>query len=372
MSGLYLHIPFCRKRCTYCDFHFSTTFENYRSDLISALIRELILRSSESKGPLQTIYFGGGTPSILTESELCLIFETIGQNYIVAPDAEISFEANPEDINLENLASWKATGINRLSVGLQTFSDADLQWMNRAHQVIDGLKGIQLAQRLGFDNISVDLIYGLPGQSLDAWEASLAAVFELRVQHLSAYCLTIEPRTTLNHLVRKKKLQPADEVLQSEQFLTLIAKAKAFGFEQYEISNFSLPGFHSKHNSSYWKFHDYIGIGPSAHSFDGSKRRWNVRNNTIYTKNVGKNETWFESEYLSDNEYRNEQILLGLRTIWGLDIRTLKSEFTTKEKAQIEEFALLGWLFCGQDQFLLKQEGKLHADGIAAALFRLD
>ena len=372
MSGLYLHIPFCRKRCTYCDFHFSTTFENYRSDLISALIRELILRSSESKGPLQTIYFGGGTPSILTESELCLIFETIGQNYIVAPDAEISFEANPEDINLENLASWKATGINRLSVGLQTFSDADLQWMNRAHLVSDGVKGIKLAQKLGFDNISVDLIYGLPGQSLDAWEASLAAVFELRVQHLSAYCLTIEPRTILNHLVSKKKLQPADEVLQSEQFLTLIAKAKAFGFEQYEISNFSLPGFYSKHNSSYWKFHDYIGIGPSAHSFDGTQRRWNVRNNTIYTKNVGKNETWFESEYLSDNEYRNEQILLGLRTIWGLDIRTLKSEFTTKEKAQIEEFALLGWLCSAQDQIILTQEGKLHADGIAAALFRLD
>ncbi len=372
MSGLYLHIPFCRKRCTYCDFHFSTTFENYRSSLIAALVRELILRSPESISPLQTIYFGGGTPSILTIEELGLIFEAIHYHYQVTSDCEISFEANPEDINPENLAAWKALGMNRLSIGLQTFSNEDLLWMNRAHQVKDGLEGIKLAQNLGFDNISVDLIYGLPGQSLAAWEASLAAVFKLRVQHLSAYCLTIEPKTALNHLVRKKKLQPADEVLQSAQFLSLLDKSKTFGFEQYEISNFSLQGFHSKHNSSYWKFEPYIGIGPSAHSFDGKKRRWNVRNNTIYIKNVGKNESWFESEFLSENEYRNEQILLGLRTIWGLDVRTLKSTFTTKEKAQIKEFALLGWLSWEKDQIALTQEGKLHADGIAAALFRLD
>ena len=372
MSGLYLHIPFCRKRCTYCDFHFSTTFENYRSSLIAALVRELILRSPESISPLQTIYFGGGTPSILTIEELGLIFEAIHYHYQVTSDCEISFEANPEDIDPENLAAWKALGMNRLSIGLQTFSNEDLLWMNRAHQVKDGLEGIKLAQNLGFDNISVDLIYGLPGQSLAAWEASLAAVFKLRVQHLSAYCLTIEPKTALNHLVRKKKLQPADEVLQSAQFLSLLDKSKTFGFEQYEISNFSIQGFHSKHNSSYWKFEPYIGIGPSAHSFDGKKRRWNVRNNTIYIKNVGKNESWFESEFLSENEYRNEQILLGLRTIWGLDVRTLKSTFTTKEKAQIKEFALLGWLSWEQDQIALTQEGKLHADGIAAALFRLD
>jgi oxygen-independent coproporphyrinogen-3 oxidase len=372
MSGLYLHIPFCRKRCTYCDFHFSTTFENYRSDLISALIRELILRSSESKGPLQTIYFGGGTPSILTAPELRLIFETIHQQFLVAPAVEISFEANPEDITVENLTLWKSVGINRLSIGLQTFSDADLQWMNRAHLVSDGLNGIKLAQQLGFDNISVDLIYGLPGQSLTAWQASLDAVFKLGVQHLSAYCLTIEPKTALNHLVRKKKLQPADEVLQSEQFLELLTKAKSFGFEQYEISNFSLPGLHSKHNSSYWKFLPYIGIGPSAHSFDGKQRRWNVRNNAAYTKSVGKNDTWFECEILSENECRNEQILLGLRTIWGLDLNTLKEEFTPKENAQIKEFARFNWLTLADHKMILTEEGKLHADGIATALFRLD
>jgi oxygen-independent coproporphyrinogen-3 oxidase len=336
------------------------------------LVQELVLRSTTSKSVIQTIYFGGGTPSILTESELRLLFTTIKQHYIVAPDAEISFEANPEDINPESLTTWKSLGINRLSIGLQTFSDADLQWMNRAHLVNDGLEGIKLAQQLGFDNISVDLIYGLPGQSLAAWQASLDAVFKLGVQHLSAYCLTVEPKTALNHLVRKKKLQPADEVLQSEQFLALLTKAKTFCFEQYEISNFSLPGLHSKHNSSYWKFLPYIGIGPSAHSFDGSERRWNVRNNTIYTKCVGKNEQWYETEVLSANAYRNEQILLGLRTVWGLDLTALKEAFNRKENAQIEEFARLNWLTVADQKMILTEEGKLHADGISAALFRLD
>lgn len=372
MSGLYLHIPFCRKRCTYCDFHFSTTFENYRNSLITALLQELVLRRLESKGAIQTIYFGGGTPSILTHAELSLIFEAIRQQYVVASDCEITFEANPEDINEQNLKFWMSVGINRLSIGLQTFSDSDLNWMNRAHNVSDGLDGIRLAQQVGFNNISVDLIYGLPDQSLAAWEASLAAVFKLGVQHLSAYCLTIEPKTTLNHLVSKKKLQPANEVLQSEQFLTLLAKAAQHGFLQYEISNFSLLGFHSKHNSSYWKFLPYIGVGPSAHSFDGTQRRWNVRNNTAYMKGVGKNERWYESEVLSANAYRNEQILLGLRTAWGLDLGSLKAAFTSKESAQIEEFARLNWLYYQNNQILLTQEGKLHADGIAAALFRLD
>ena len=214
MGGLYLHIPFCRKRCTYCDFHFSTTFENYRPDLIAALVLELSLRSAESKGAIQTIYFGGGTPSILSKKELVQIFSAIHTNYTIAQDCEVSFEVNPEDITPENLKCWKEVGINRLSIGLQTFSDTDLHWMNRAHQVQQSLDGIKLAQEAGFDNISVDLIYGLPDQTLTDWEKSLEAVFKLGVQHLSAYCLTIEPKTVLNHLVRIKKLQAADEVLQ--------------------------------------------------------------------------------------------------------------------------------------------------------------
>ncbi len=372
MSGLYLHIPFCRKRCTYCDFHFSTTFENYRTHLIEAIAKELALRAHELNLPINTIYFGGGTPSILNFSELELILTAIHKNYRLAPDCEISFEVNPEDINEANLLYWKKIGINRLSIGIQTFSDEDLLWMNRAHHVNDGLAGIRLAQQCGFDNISVDLIYGLPGQSLAAWDASLAEVFKLGVKHLSAYCLTIEPKTALNHLVRQKKLQPADEVLQSEQFLWLVQKARAAGFEQYEISNFALAGFHSRHNSSYWKFQPYLGIGPSAHSFDGHSRRWNVRNNTLYANQVGKNDKWFETEQLSANERRNEQILLGLRTVWGLDLSALVSAWTQKESAQIAEFARLNWLTISRDYIVLTEEGKLHADGIAAALFRVD
>lgn len=372
MGGLYLHIPFCRKRCTYCDFHFSTTFDAYRTALLEALRLELELRAAELQGPVQTIYFGGGTPSLLNPAELAEIFAVLHANYILDGHAEITLEANPEDINETNLMAWRQLGINRLSIGIQTLSDQTLTWMNRAHGVQEALLAVKLAQNLGFNNISVDLIYGLPDLDLNQWEQTIEKVLNLEVQHLSAYCLTVEPKTALNHLVRKKKLQPADETQQSEQFLRLLALASQKGFEQYEISNFSLPGFHSRHNSSYWAFKPYIGIGPSAHSFDGQARRWNIRNNTAYLKGVGKNQNWFDVERLSANERRNEQILLGLRTKWGLDTTSLTSGWTQKENAQIEEFARLGWLKLDQQKIILTDSGKLHADGIAAELFRLD
>ncbi len=372
MSGLYLHIPFCRKRCTYCDFHFSTTFENYRTDLIAALGQELYFRKNESQSALRSIYFGGGTPSLLHEKELQSIFKEIHQHYELTKDCEITLEANPEDINEANLMAWSLVGINRLSIGLQTLSDGDLQWMNRAHSVQDGIRAIALAQRFGFENISVDLIYGLPGLSLDFWKHTLKSVLELGIQHLSAYCLTVEPKTALNYMVRTKKLQPANEVLQSDQFMELVNQAQMHGFEHYEISNFSLPGLHSKHNSSYWQFLPYIGVGPSAHSFDGKMRRWNIRNNTQYIRGVGKNDKWFDCEILTPNELRNEQILLGLRTKWGLDLNRFSTHWTKKESAQILQFARLNWIKVQGSTLLLTDLGKLHADGIAAALFRLD
>jgi len=372
MNGLYLHIPYCRKRCTYCDFHFSTTFESYRVQLQNALIQELEIRSQSHQIPLQTIYFGGGTPSILHRAELEQLFATIRKHYVVFDDCEITFEVNPEDINEQHLKLWKDVGINRLSIGLQTFSNENLSWMNRAHNVQQGLTGVTLAQQMGFDNISIDLIYGLPDQSLTDWSAALDQVFKLNIQHLSAYCLTIEPKTALQHLVRKKALQPANEQLQSDQFLTLLEYAKQEGFVHYEISNFSKPGFHSKHNSAYWRFEPYIGIGPSAHSFNGQARRWNVANNSAYIKGVGQNEDWYQTEILTANERRNEQILLGLRTIWGLDLSKFEANWTQKESAQIEEFARLNWLLINEKRMVLTEEGKLHADGIAAALFRVD
>ncbi len=372
MSGIYLHIPFCRKRCTYCDFHFSTTFESYRADLLAAMLQELELRKDELKEPVQTIYFGGGTPSLLSPTELASIFKCIHAHYQVATAAEITLEANPEDINQDQLEAWKQLGINRLSIGIQTLSSETLNWMNRAHGVQEGLAAIQLAQKVGFSNISIDLIYGLPDLDLATWQETLQKVFGLGIQHLSAYCLTVEPKTALNHLVQKKKLQPADEVLQNEQFLELIKLAKSAGFEQYEISNFALPGYHSKHNSSYWAFKPYLGIGPSAHSFDGQKRRWNIRNNTHYTRGVGKNERWYEWENLTAHERRNEQILLGLRTKWGLHTQALETPWTQKENAQILQFARFGWLTFENQHLILTDKGKLHADGIAAELFRVD
>lgn len=372
MSGLYLHIPYCRKRCTYCDFHFSTTFDSYRAQLQSALVRELEIRAQSHQMLIQTIYFGGGTPSLLNEAELAQLFKTIRRHYIVADACEITFEVNPEDINEQQLTMWKAVGINRLSIGLQTFSNENLSWMNRAHNVQDGLHGVALAQKMGFDNISVDLIYGLPQQSLTDWSAALAQVFNLNIQHLSAYCLTVEPKTALQHLVQKKQLQPADENLQSEQFLALLDFAKKAGFVHYEISNFAKPGFHSQHNSAYWRFEPYIGIGPSAHSFNGQARRWNIANNSAYIKGVGHNEDWYQTETLTAKERRNEQILLGLRTIWGLDLSKFEANWTQKESAQIEEFARLNWLLINKESMVLTEIGKLHADGIAAALFRVD
>jgi oxygen-independent coproporphyrinogen-3 oxidase len=372
MSGLYLHIPFCRKRCTYCDFHFSTTFEAYRTALLEALATELTLRKAELKSMVQTIYFGGGTPSLLTPAELKTLLETIQKHYDLGSNLEITLEANPEDINEENLLTWKQLGINRLSIGVQTLSSDTLTWMNRAHAVQESIAAVELAQQIGFSNISIDLIYGLPNLDLATWKNTLQAIFQLGIQHLSAYCLTVEPKTALNHLVQKKKLQPADEVLQNEQFLALLELAQSAGFEQYEISNFALPNFHSRHNSSYWAFQPYLGVGPSAHSFDGKARRWNIRNNTNYTKSVGKNELWYELEALNANERRNEQILLGLRTKWGLDQNLLEDNWTQKESAQIKEFTRLGWMIEDQHFLKLTDLGKLHADGIAADLFRVD
>ncbi|MEN9699265.1 MAG: radical family heme chaperone HemW [Bacteroidota bacterium] len=372
MGGLYVHIPFCRKRCTYCDFHFSTTFENYRSALIGALCLELKNRASESTGPLQTLYFGGGTPSLLRAPEWQQLFDQLHQSYLLEATSEITIEANPEDLNLENLMLWRSLGINRLSIGIQSFENENLKWMNRAHAATDAVLGVKRAQECGFSNISVDLIYGLPGQQLSHWKQELETLRKLQVQHLSAYCLTVEPKTALNYLVRRKKLQAADELIQTAHYQYLLEWAEANGFEHYEISNFSTPGHQSKHNRSYWQFKPYIGIGPSAHSFDGKSRRWNVRNNTHYIRSVGKTNDWFERELLTKNERWNEQLLVGLRTKWGVMLSDLEGPFTAAEQATIEAYSKQDLLVKTPTQLFLTERGKWQADGIAAALFRVD
>ena len=319
---------------------------------------------------LSSIYFGGGTPSLLTEAELNQILDTIQGRFTLADSYEITLEANPDDIDLERLHFWKKAGINRLSIGLQSFKESDLQWMNRAHSVNEALQCVSLARKSGITNISVDLIYGLPHLSMEEWKQHIETVLAMDVQHISAYCLTIEEKTALHHLVESKKIVPAGEDDQSEQFIYLIDRLKAAGFNHYEISNFGLPGFEAVHNSSYWKGAQYLGVGPSAHSFDGKSRQWNVANNTLYIKNLASG-TYFELEELSPKDRWNELLLIGLRTSYGVNLEQLfailepSKDFVEK----VSEFKQNEWLFEENGTLLLTSEGRLKADFIASELF---
>lgn len=375
MAGIYVHIPFCKKRCSYCDFHFSTTFSSYREKLISAICVELTLRKDELKDePIKTIYFGGGTPSLLTMEELSQIMEFIQANYDMSRLSEITFEVNPEDASTENLLAWKKLGINRLSIGLQSFQESDLRWMNRAHTIDQGIEAVRRAQKLGFSNISIDLIYGLPGLSNEQWMEHLDRAISLKVQHISSYCLTIEPKTVLKHQVDKGKLVNPSEEQQSEQFEILVRTLHDAGFEQYEISNFAKDGNYAQHNSAYWTLTSYIGVGPSAHSFNGAVRRWNVANNTSYYQQVGKNNHWFEEELLSISAKWNECFLTGLRTKWGVSKEKIEEfgGFEPDEEMQLANYISSGLMQEKEKCFTLTEKGKLQADGISASFFRLD
>jgi oxygen-independent coproporphyrinogen III oxidase len=372
MAGIYIHIPFCRQRCTYCDFHFSTTFEIYRQELIDSICLELKGRKEYlQKKEVNTIYFGGGTPSILLESELKLILETIFSTFSVSLSAEISLEANPDDMNSNSLQMWKKSGVNRLSIGLQSFKQSDLDWMNRAHNVTDSMSCVALAQTYGFDNITVDLMYGLPGLSMDEWSLHLNRIVEMGVPHLSAYCLTIEEKTTLNSWVNKGKVNTPNEDTQSDQFVKLLETVEAHGFEQYEISNFSKPGFESKHNSNYWKGEWYLGVGPSAHSFNGSSRSWNLANNRRYIKALNENSDYVETEELSAVDQFNERVLIGLRTRYGVNLNELSklSKITEAFNLTLNGFKEKRWVKENEKVLTLSKEGKLRADYIASELF---
>ena len=375
MAGIYVHIPFCKKRCSYCDFHFSTTFSSYRDKLIAAICLELEIRKTELTGiPVETIYFGGGTPSLLSKKELAAIMSAIRAHFEVSVNPEITFEVNPDDATTENLRDWKAIGINRLSIGLQSFQETDLAWMNRSHSTQQGETAVRLAQGLGFDNISIDLIYGLPELSNEQWLSHLNRALSLNVQHISSYCLTIEPKTALNDFVAKGKLSRPTEDQQSEQFDLLVQTLGQSGFEHYEISNFAKDQKYAKHNSSYWNFTPYVGVGPSAHSFNGQQRRWNVANNTKYYQEVGKNDAWFEVETLSASEKWNEYFLTGLRTKWGILKRSIRDlgGFNTTELNQLETYLRTDLMMENKENYVLTEKGKLQADGIAASFFRLD
>lgn len=375
MAGIYIHIPFCRKKCTYCDFHFSTTFESYRERMVAAIVKEAIERGKElSEETVKTVYFGGGTPSVLNAKELHRILQTVQENYRLASDVEITFEANPDDINSDLLKVWRNEGVNRLSIGVQSFRSEDLEWMNRSHSAEQSVEAVKTAQNEGFKNITIDLIYGLPNMTMKDWEAQLDQAIALNVPHISAYCLTVEPNTALAHLTKTGKIVTPGDNVQSEEFLTLRRKLTDAGLTQYEVSNFAEKGYESKHNSAYWQNEKYLGLGPSAHSFDGDSRRWNVSNNQRYMSALETEDSYFEVETLSPIDKFNELLLTGLRTVYGVDKKLLLKEVSppVSFETQINEYKAKGWLIEEYDKYLLTPEGLLFADQVASELFLLE
>jgi len=337
MAGIYLHIPFCRKRCHYCDF-FKSTDLSQKARLLEGLRKELESRASElNSEEINTIYLGGGTPSVLLIDELKDILHTIRQNYKVAPDAEITMEANPDDLSQAILSALREIGFNRLSMGVQSFSESDLKLMNRRHGVMQAVQSVKWAKTAGFTNISIDLIYGLPNQTLEEWERNVRIAVELDVQHISAYNLTYHEGTVFYDRLKKGILKELPDELSLQQFELLISILKDAGFEHYEISNFCKPGLYSQHNSSYWKSKKYLGIGPSAHSFDLVTRRWNVSSVSGYLDGVENNKPYSESEILTEQDRFNDYIITGLRTIWGISKELIQTEFSDRYLAHFQK-----------------------------------
>ena len=369
--GIYIHIPFCKQKCHYCDFHFSTSLKN-KEELITCLQKEIeIQKSYLNEEIVETIYFGGGTPSFLDAEEIRRILNKVYAEFDVISSPEITLEGNPDDFTFQKLQELKQAGINRLSIGIQSFSDVDLTWMNRAHNAIQATKCVQDAQNLGFDNITIDLIYGLPEMTLEAWKINLQKALDLNVQHISAYNLTVEPETTLHHLVKTGKSKPLSDAAGAEQFEVLINTLEKNKFTHYEISSFGKEGYFSKHNSSYWKRKFYLGIGPSAHSFNGNTRQWNVANNAKYIKAIKVGEVPLELEQLSESDRYNEYILLGLRTIWGCEFDYIKSEFGEERLRTLKQQLLncSHQININEQSFSLNKKGKAFADHIASELF---
>ena len=372
MAGIYIHIPFCKNKCTYCDFHFSTTYHSYQDKMIDAIVEELKQRSDYLKGEfVETIYFGGGTPSLINLVGLSKIIETIYSFFNVTDTPEITLETNPDDITLELVRSWKSAGINRLSIGIQSFDEEVLKWMNRAHTVTQSFQAIQFAKQGGISNITIDLMYGLPGLSLEAWEHQIERAMSLQVQHISAYCLTVEKNTVLDTWVKSNKVKISENDDQALQFELLQKKLNENGFDHYEISNFGKPNFYSLHNSNYWKGKKYLGVGPSAHSYDTIHRSWNVSNNHQYMKGIFEINPKFDFELLSKSDVFNELLLIGLRTIWGVDLNKLNSvlSFSVFFNNKLKELEMDDLVYIEDNHLMLTQKGKFFADKIAQDLF---
>ena len=371
---MYIHIPFCKQACHYCDFHFSTSVKK-KPEMVEAIGKELQLRKNEIPGEVETIYYGGGTPSLLSAEELQQIFDVIYDNYKVATDAEITLEANPDDLSEEKIKMLSNSPINRLSIGVQSFFEEDLRLMNRAHNEKEALQSIELAKRY-FDNISIDLIYGIPGMSNERWRENLETALSLGVPHISSYALTVEPRTALKTLIEKGKIAPVEEEAAKEQYEIMIQVLEAAGFDNYEFSNFGKSGYFSRNNTAYWFGKPYLGIGPSAHSFDGKQRMWNISNNTLYIKALEKGEIPAEQEQLSKKDRYNEYVMTRLRTKWGISLSEVEEHFGTEYLEYLQREAQRpiseGKLILERDTLKVSKKGKFLSDGIAADLFLVD
>ncbi len=372
MAGIYIHIPFCKNKCTYCDFHFSTRYHSYEDRMLDAIVEELIQRKDYLKDQIvETIYFGGGTPSLINSVGINKIIQTINSYFSVADSPEITLESNPDDIDSNSVQSWVSVGINRLSIGIQSFDENVLKWMNRAHSVSQSFQAIEIAKREGISNITIDLMYGLPALSLNDWEQQIDMALKLNIQHISAYCLTIEKNTVLDAWVKSKKVEISEDEDQALQFDLLQMKLSENGFIHYEISNFGQPNYFSKHNSNYWKGELYLGVGPSAHSYDTIHRSWNVSNNRKYIEGIFDNKRVFEYEKLSKSDVFNELLLIGLRTIWGVNLVNLNSvlSFSDSFNKKIKDLESEDLVFIDDNHLRLTQKGKFFADKIAQDLF---
>ena len=371
MAGIYLHIPFCRQACHYCNFHFSTSLKG-KNDFIPALLKEMGKRKDYiGQERVATVYLGGGTPSLLEPVELRAILDKAAETFILDPAAEITMEANPDDMTqAATIRAWRAAGINRLSIGIQSFFNEDLQWMNRAHNAEQAAECIRMAQGEGFDNISIDLIYGGPTLPDHHWQENVQQAVALQIPHLSCYALTVEPRTALDTLIRDHRRQDVSPDDQARQFLLLMDWMDQAGYEHYEISNFALPGHRSRHNSSYWRGETYLGLGPSAHSYDGVSRQWNVANNAKYI--AAADSTTAEREVLTPVQQLNEYIMISLRTMEGMDLGHINSRWGAEAAQNLAERAqryVREGKMTVLETLVLTTEGKLLADGIAADLF---
>jgi len=375
VSGIYIHIPFCKQACYYCNFYFSTSLKK-KDELLNCLVKEISLRKKELKGDLiESIYFGGGTPSLLSTEEIQVLIDAVYNNFKVVENPEITLEANPDDLSEEKIIELSQSPVNRLSIGIQSFFEYDLKLMNRAHNVHEAKKCLEIATNY-FDNISVDLIYGIPDCSNEQWLANIRTALSFGIPHISSYALTVEPETALASFVKKGIIKNVDDDKAEEQFVILTDELSKAGFIHYELSNFGKNDFFSRNNSSYWLGKSYLGIGPAAHSFNGKQRSWNVQNNAIYIKKITQNKLPIQRETLSVTDRYNEYVMTGLRTIWGVSLEKINKDFGENYvkylQMQSEKFITQELLYIDNNILKTTKKGKFLSDGLASDLFMLN